>query len=153
MEQIFDYGLGMRSGKFRNQVLARILIGIVTFLNLQSAAVLLIWPARFTTAFELQGTAGAIMVRSIGLLFLMWNIPYLFAFTNPLKHRVSLYEAIIMQAIGLTGESLMLIYLPEIHTNLAETAVRFIWFDGFGLMGLLFALFLTQKKQLKVEQN
>jgi hypothetical protein len=40
--------------------LARGLIGLVILWNLQAALVFLLWPDRYTTAFELQGaTAGA----------------------------------------------------------------------------------------------
>lgn len=83
------------------------------------------------------------MVRGLGILFLMWTIPYLFALSDPLKKRVSLIEAVLMQGIGLAGESLMLLTLPEGHPVLRETAARFIIFDGGGLVLLIAALILS----------
>ncbi len=50
----------------------------------------------------------------MGVLFLMWNVPYAVALWHPLRHRISLYEALAMQAIGLLGESLIYLSLsPE----------------------------------------
>ncbi|OIO95144.1 MAG: hypothetical protein AUK03_05880 [Anaerolineae bacterium CG2_30_64_16] len=60
----------------------------------------------------------------------MWNVPYFVALLHPVLHRVSLYEAIAMQAIGLVGESLILWSLPGGHPAVGETLARFIAFDG-----------------------
>ena len=65
-------------------------------------------PATFAPGFELGGAAGAAAVRGMGVLFLMWNVPYAVALWHPVRYRMSLYEAITMQAIGLIGESLIL---------------------------------------------
>jgi len=75
---------------------------------------------------------------------LMWNIPYLVALVDPLKHRVSLIEAVLMQFIGVTGESVMLLLLPGEHPVLQQTVMRFIYFDGAGLIVLLAALILVR---------
>jgi hypothetical protein len=56
--------------------LARLLIGMVILVNLQAALVFLIWPDMFTHAFELRGIMGEAVVRSWGILFIMWNVPY-----------------------------------------------------------------------------
>ncbi|KAF0110178.1 MAG: hypothetical protein FD147_1799, partial [Chloroflexi bacterium] len=94
---------------------ARVLIGIVTFLNLQAAATFLFNPADYAPAFELNGAPGVAMVRGVGLLFIMWNIPYLVALINPIRHFVSFVEAVIMQAIGVLGESTILWSLQGDH--------------------------------------
>ena len=122
---------------------ARLLIGCVLFMNLQCAFLFLIAPASFALGFELDGSSGSLMVRSMGILFIMWNIPYGSAFIEPLKHRISLVESVLMQAIGLAGECLLLATLPTGHAVLRETAARFIWFDGGGLLLLLLALYIT----------
>ena len=83
------------------------------------------------------------MIRGLGILFLMWTIPYFFALSDPVGRRISLIEAVIMQGIGLAGESLLLLTLPAGHAILRETAVRFIGFDGGGLILLLAALYLS----------
>ena len=33
----------------------------------------------------LEGIIGEQMVRGMGVLFLMWNIPYIFALANPIR--------------------------------------------------------------------
>ena len=126
--------------------LARVLIAIVFFFNVQCALVFIINPSAYAPAFELQGVAGAALVRAMGILFLMWNVPYAVALLDPQKNRISLIEALIMQAIGLIGETLLLLTLPEGHQPLRATALRFILFDGSGLLLLLIAFFLTRQR-------
>lgn len=130
--------------KKNNLWLGRILIGGVLFINVQCAVLFLWQPALYSPGFELSGVAGEQTVRSIGLLFLMWNVPYIVAALDPQKHRTSLYEAIAMQAIGLVGESLLLWGLPPGHQALQNTVTRFIFFDSGGLLALLLAAWITQ---------
>jgi len=125
---------------------ARILIGLVLFFNVQCALLFLISPESFAPGFELQGTVGAGMVRALGILFLMWNVPYVVAGTQPVRWRISLYEAVAMQAIGLVGESLLMATFPSGHVAIRETVSRFIVFDGSGLLLLVLALVLTIQK-------
>ncbi len=68
------------------------------------------------------------MVQGLGILFLMWNIPYFFAFWHPIKNRLSLIEANLMQFIGLAGETLLQFSLPASETVLRTTAARFMTF-------------------------
>ena len=121
----------------------RFLIGIVVFFNLQCGVVFLLFPHDYAPGFELTGVPGMVMVRGLGVLFLMWTIPSLFALSDPLKRRVSLIEAVLMQGIGLAGESLILLSFPAGYTVMRDTATRFIIFDGGGLVLLMTALFLT----------
>lgn len=124
-------------------IFARILIGIVTLLNLQAAFQFMIWPSKYAPGFELGGSAGDAVIRGMGLLFLMWNIPYLFAVTDPVRRFVSLVEAVIMQAIGVFGESALLLTLKGEHPQIHASVLRFILFDGAGLVLLLIALTLV----------
>ena len=126
---------------------ARLWIGGVLFFNVQCALAFLIQPQAYAGAFELQGTAGDMMVRSMGILFLMWNVPYVFALIHPVNHRLSLWQAWGMQAIGSLGESSLVTSLPEGHAALRATATRFIWFDGVGLLALTGALMITGSGQ------
>jgi hypothetical protein len=134
-------------------IIVRILIGIVTILNLQAAAYFMIRPADYAPGFELNGEAGEAMVRGVGLLFLMWNIPYLMALINPLHHFVSLIEAVIMQGIGVLGESIILLTLKGEHSQIHASVSRFIVFDGGGFLVLLLGLilFIPVKRILKKE--
>lgn len=123
---------------------ARALIGLVLFFNLQCALVFLWRPGDYVAGFGLGGTAGMGMLRALGLLFVMWNVPYVFACIHPIKHRISLIEALIMQAIGLLGETLILFYGNYGDALIRSTVTRFILFDGFGLLMLLMAFALTR---------
>lgn len=123
--------------------IGRILIGVVLFFNIQCALVFLWSPQLFAPGFELSGDVGNGMVRALGILFLMWNVPYIVAFTNPVVRRVSLYEAIAMQAIGFLGETLMLASFPPAHLAIRETVSRFMLFDGMGLLFLILAAWIT----------
>ena len=126
---------------------ARITIGLVFFFNLQCAALLLWAPEAYALGFEVQGLGGEVMVRGLGILFVMWNVPYAVALWHPGRHRLSLLEAICMQCLGLVGETLLLISLPKGHLALRATAVRFILFDGIGLGLLCVASLLSRDER------
>lgn len=118
---------------------ARILIGLTTGWNLQCALAFLINPRAFAPSFELSGVSGEAAVRGVGILFIMWNIPYLVALWHPLRHRLSLLEAWGMQLAGLVGETWLLTTLPEEHALLRASIQRFIVFDAAGLLMLTLA--------------
>jgi hypothetical protein len=126
--------------------IGRALIGLVLLVNAQSALVFFFNPARFAPAYELIGVPGQAAIRGMAVLFLMWNVPYVIALVNPLKYRVSLYEAIAMQSIGLIGESLIFGSLPIEHVVLRGSILRFILFDGSGLVALIAAAWATKNK-------
>jgi hypothetical protein len=124
--------------------IGRVLIGAVILWNVQCAVVFLVAPGVFAPGFELDGPAGEAMVRGVGVLFLMWNVPYVVALLHPVRHRTSLYEAVAMQAIGLAGESLILLSLGGGHPAVSSTLLRFIAFDGAGLALLVLAAWVTR---------
>ena len=119
--------------------LARVLIGVVLFFNVECALAFLWAPQNFVPGFELQGAAGSAAVRGMGILFLMWNVPYVLAAWHPLRHRLSLFEAMLMQTIGVIGESLLLGSLGGGHPVLTQSVTRFIAFDGSGVILLILA--------------
>jgi hypothetical protein len=123
------------------------LIGLVFLWNVQCAIAFLVAPATFAPGFELSGAAGGAMVRGMGVLFLMWNVPYAVALWHPVRHRVSLYEALAMQAIGVVGESLILWSLRGGHPVAAGTVTRFIAFDGAGVVLLALAAWVTRRQR------
>jgi hypothetical protein len=135
--------------------IGRLLIGIVLFINLQSAVTFLSKPEVYAPLYELSGTVGRVTIQGFGVLFLMWNVPYAVAVIQPSKFRISLYEAVAMQGIGLIGESIIIWRLPPEHAILTKSIFRFIIFDGVGLVALLFATLIThkirgQRKQLRI---
>lgn len=125
--------------------LARTMIGVVLVINVWCALAFLIWPGNYAGGFELSGVLGDAMLRGMGVLFLMWNIPYTVALSHPIRHRVSLFEAIAMQTIGLAGESLIYSSLPIIHNVTRSSLRRFIVFDFLGLLLLIGAAWLTRR--------
>jgi hypothetical protein len=127
--------------------LARVLIGLVLLSNLQCALVFLWHPQRYMAGFGLDGQAGMGMLRAMGLLFVMWNVPYAFALSHPLKHRLSLIEALIMQAIGLIGETLILLTGDFQDALIRASVTRFIVFDAAGLLLLGLAYLLVRGKE------
>ena len=126
---------------------ARLLIGLVFFFNLQCALVFLWSPQAYVSSFELSGAAGEGMLRGLGLLFLMWNVPYAVALWNPVRYKVSLVEAVAMQALGVLGETAILLSFPGGHAAIHDSVSRFILFDGFGLAALLGAAWLVWPKK------
>ena len=95
--------------------------------------------------FELGGLPGAMLVRAMGILFAMWNVPYAVALWHPRRHRTSLIEALVMQSIGLVGETALWLTLPAGHALLRSSAWRFMLFDGAGLVLLALALWLANR--------
>ena len=60
----------------------------------------------------------------------MWNVPNAVALWHPVRHRISLYEALAMQTIGLVWESIIYLSLPDINILLRGSISRFIIFDA-----------------------
>jgi hypothetical protein len=123
--------------------LARLGIAIVFFANVQCAIAFIVRPESFSTSYELDGVVGEATLRAIGVLFLMWNVPYAVALWHPARHRLSLWEAVVMQSIGVVGESFLVVNLPAGHPVLHIALERFIWFDGLGFILLGIAVWLS----------
>jgi hypothetical protein len=63
---------------------------------------------------------------------------------QPRGHRLSLWEALAMQVVGVLGETIILTGLPPSHSLLAASLLRFIAFDTAGLPLLGAALLMTR---------
>jgi hypothetical protein len=124
--------------------LGRALIAVVIVWNVQCALAFLISPQPYAAGFELSGAMGEAMVRGMGVLFLMWNVPYVVALQHPSRRRIAVYEALAMQSIGLLGESVIYSTLPAGYTLARAGVARFIAFDAAGLILLLVAAWLTR---------
>lgn len=122
---------------------ARFLIAIVVAWNLECALVFLLHPAAFAPGFELVGVPGQAAVRGIAVLFIMWNVPYIVALAQPRRNKISLWEALAMQILGLMGETIIFFSLPTGHPVLYASLLRFIIFDAAGVALLLGALLLA----------
>lgn len=128
------------------QWIARLLIGIVTLWNLQAAFVFIFAPNRFVQAYELSGVVGEATIRGFGVLFMMWNVPYLFALKDPVRYQIALVFTLLMQSIGLIGESYIFSTIGVEHILLRNSILRFIIFDGIGLLLLAIAYWITKTK-------
>ena len=128
--------------------LARAVVGLVFFFNVTCALAFVAWPDRYTSGFEVSGVPGRVVVRGIGILFLMWNATYPPVLLWPDQNRALFAVILAQQAIGLAGETWMWMALPPGHDALWATGLRFIAFDGAGLvgMGLVFLLLQHQNK-------
>jgi len=123
---------------------ARILIVLVIAWNLQAAFAFLFSPQAFAPGFELSGIPGQAAIRGIAVLFIMWNVPYSLAAWHPRRHFLSLKEALVMQALGLVGETSILFTLPAGHALLQSSILRFISFDAAGFVALALAFWLVR---------
>ena len=130
---------------------ARAALIAVLLANLSAAIPYVARPAEYVTAYELAGAPGEVMVRGLGILFLMWAVPFIPAILQPIRNRVAFTCVLAMQAIGLAGESLMMATLPAGHDALSATGWRFIVFDGAGLVLLSLGYLVTQRGRGQTE--
>ena len=128
---------------------ARVAFAAVFVVNVQCALSFALAPADFTAAYELEGVAGEAAVRGIGIAFIMWNATYPAFIAAPQRFGVLGWVILAQQAIGLIGESLLLASLPAGHDVLAASVMRFIAFDGIGLvvMAAAFACLLIAQRR------
>ena len=127
---------------------SRLLILLVAAWNIQAGIVFLVSPQAFVGAYELSGAAGEAAVRGVGVLFLMWNVPYLFAAFDPIRYRLGLVFAVWMQLTGLLGESTILSTLTMEHAVLRASILRFIAFDAAGLVLLVIAWLIIRRQSV-----
>jgi hypothetical protein len=118
---------------------SRLLVGLVFAWNVQAALIFLVNPGAYVSGYELNGATGEAAIRGVGVLFLMWNVPYAAALWNPIRYRLALTLALVMQLIGLVGESFILSTLGAEHVILRASILRFILFDAAGLTLLALA--------------
>ena len=114
-------------------------------LNVQCALQFVLWPEAFAGAYELSGVAGEAAVRGLGVAFLMWNATYPAVIASPRRFRALYVVVLVQQAIGLVGETAILLGLPGGHEVLAASILRFIAFDAVGLV-LMAAAFAWLRK-------
>ena len=115
-------------------VAARVAVALVFAINVQCAVSFVLRPEAYAGGFELAGVPGAAAVRGLGVAFLMWNATYPAVIANPRRFRALYAVVLAQQAVGLAGESWILLSLPAGHAALAASIVRFIAFDAAGLV-------------------
>ena len=122
--------------------LARLALVVVFCFNVSCGLAFVARPALYAPGFEVSGAPGKALVRGMGILFLMWNVTYPLAIWRPWRYRWLFLIILVQQAVGLAGETWMLLTLPPGHAALAETGYRFVAFDGGGLAAMLVAFVL-----------
>lgn len=127
--------------------LARAMVGAVFAVNAGCALSFLARPEAYAPGFELSGVPGRALVRGLGILFLMWNATYPAVIVQPARHRLLFAVVLAQQAIGLAGEAWLWLALPEGHDALRATGLRFIVFDGAGLLALIAAYALSAARK------
>ena len=137
----------------KREWIARVLVAIVFFINVQCALQFVIWPGAYVGAYQLEGASAEAIVRSFGICFLMWNATYPPVIARPARYRVLFGVMIAQQAIGLFGESLLYTTLGPTLPILASSVMRFIVFDGAGLILLAIAFVLTRTRKRDVSGN
>lgn len=130
----------MTRGQRAAGIAARVAVALVFAVNVQCAASFVLWPEAFAGGFELAGVPGAAAVRGLGVAFLMWNATYPPVIANPRRFRALFAVVLVQQAVGLAGESWILLSLPVGHAALAASIIRFIAFDAAGLVLMAAAL-------------
>ena len=123
--------------------LARLALAVVFCFNISCALAFVARPAAYAPGFEVSGVAGEALVRGMGILFLMWNVTYPLAMWHPYRYRWLFLIVVVQQAIGLAGETWMLLTVPPGHPALVATGFRFVAFDGGGFVALLVTFTLT----------
>jgi hypothetical protein len=122
--------------------LARLAVGAVFLANLSAALPYLIWPRPYAAGFELEGVPGDVIVRGLGVLFLMWNATYPPVIVSPDRQRTLFAVILVQQLLGILGQLWIGAALPAGHAALRATGARFLAFDVTGLaaMGIAFGV-------------
>ena len=125
---------------------ARVLVAIVFVVNVQCALQFILWPGAYVAAYQVEGASAEVMVRTVGICFLMWNATYPPVIARPDRFRVLFGVVLAQQTIGLIGESMLLASLAPGLEVLASSIVRFVAFDAAGLVLLAIAFFLSRPR-------
>jgi hypothetical protein len=127
--------------------LARIIVGAVFLMNVSCALAFILQPETYSAGFEVAGVPGRIYIQGLGILFLMWNATYPLVIFQPIRYRALFVVVLIQQAIGFAGETWLWLTLPAGHSPLRTTGLRFILFDGIGLIAMAGAYWLLMRQE------
>ena len=127
----------------------RIAYAAVFVLNVTCALQFIFLTPSFAAAYELSGVPGHTAMRGLGIAFLMWNCTYPAVIASPRRFRQLGAVVLVQQLVGLVGETALLLALPAGHDLLASSILRFIAFDGGGLvvMAAAFAWLLVSARR------
>lgn len=127
--------------------LARVAFCAVFAVNVACAVQFVAIPDAFAPGFQLDGVAGSVAVRGLGVAFLMWNVTYPLFIWRPVRYAAVGAIVLVQQCVGLVGETCILLSLPPGHEVLASSIARFVAFDAAGLVLMLVAFVLLVRKR------
>ena len=132
----------------------RICFALVFVINVQCAVQFVVNPAGFMGGFGLSGPEGQLAVAGLGVAFLMWNATYPLFIWQPNRFPVLGAVILAQQVIGLVGETALYLQLGSLTAVAGAAILRFICFDGAGLvlMGTSFALLCKIRQKPGREQ-
>lgn len=130
--------------------LARITVGAVFLMNVSCALAFILQPELYSPGFEVAGVPGRIYVQGMGILFLMWNATYPLVIFHPIRYRALFIVVLIQQAIGFFGETWLWLTMPPGHAPLRATGLRFMIFDGIGLIAMAVAYWLLMRHRTRI---
>jgi len=130
--------------------LARITVGAVFLMNVSCALAFILQPELYSPGFEVAGVPGMIYVQGMGILFLMWNATYPLVIFHPIRYSALFVVVLIQQAIGFVGETWLWLTLPAGHSPLRATGLRFMLFDGIGLIAMAVAYWLLMRHRTRI---
>ena len=128
--------------------LTRIIVGAVFLVNVSCALAFILQPDKYAPGFEVVAVPGRIYLQGLGILFLMWNTTYPLVIFHPIRYRAMFVVVLIQQAIGFGGETWLWLTLPSGHSTLRATGLRFMLFDGIGLIAMAGAFWLLRQSKI-----
>ena len=128
---------------------ARAIVGAVFLMNVSCALAFILQPEKYSPGFEVAGVPGRVYVQGMGILFLMWNATYPPVIFHPIRYRALFVVVLIQQAIGFAGETWLWLTLPAGHSPLRATGLRFMLFDGIGLIAMAGAYWLLMRQRAR----
>lgn len=119
-------------------VVVRVVFAAVFAVNVQCALSFAFAPERFVDGFMLAdaGRVGEVAVAGLGVAFLMWNATYPAFIATPHRFPVLGWVILVQQVIGLIGELCLYATLSAEFDVLRSSLMRFIVFDGAGLVAM-----------------
>lgn len=126
--------------------IAQFVVGVVFILNITCAIAFICQPEKYMGGFEIDGVQGRLVLQAMGILFLMWNATYPPVVVNPVRHKTLFGVILIQQAIGVIGESWLMLTIPAGYPALLAIVLRFVYFDGAGLILMGLAYYSLTKK-------
>lgn len=125
-------------------VFVRLAFSLVFFWNVLCAVQFIADPSSYMGAYQLSGVQGEVALRGLGVAFLMWNATYPLFILQPRRYPVLGGIILAQQLIGLVGELVIYAGLPAGCDVLAGSILRFVAFDGVGLVLMAAAFMLLR---------